>query len=116
MDNGFTGGQNGSIIGCMNADNLDKLIERGAVSGALNRYGQQEEMQRHADMFYESIRNRTSNSDVVRIAKNTGFSESDVLSVKQHIFINEHDLDVGCVRFHPDYDIAVSWANLIQGG
>ena len=72
-------------------------------------------MDKHADRYYEEIRQRTS--DVKVIAQNSGFSEGDITNIKEHIFIKEHELDVGkpLRRFFEDYDIAISWQRLIEG-
>ena len=71
-------------------------------------------MDDHAKLFYEEIRQRTS--DVETIAKNTGFSTDEVATVKNHIFLNTYSLGYDePTRFDPDYDMAVSWQRLITG-
>ena len=43
------------------------------------------------------------------------FTESDIHTIKQHVFMNEYMLDGEIKRFDPDYDIAESWRRLIDG-
>jgi hypothetical protein len=90
-------------------------IDTGAF-GAIPR-DDIDRMDKHAELFYESIRNRKSNSDVLAISNNTGYSFEDILKVKEHLFLNTYDLGrAKPVRFDPLYDIAQSWQRLINGG
>ena len=83
------------------------------ASGAIPR-DDLSRMDAHAERFYEEIRKRTS--DVAAIARNTGIPAGDVARVKQHIFVDTHDLgDEAPERFTPDYDMAISWQRLIEG-
>ncbi|MCQ8263849.1 minor capsid protein [Streptococcus suis] len=90
----------------------------GAVYGAWNdkndEYGIERE--KHAKMYYEQVRNRNRETQVVRVAKNSSFSVSDVEKIFDHIFINEHDLEEGRKRFDPNYDMAESWRRLTEVG
>ncbi|WP_449458427.1 hypothetical protein [Streptococcus suis] len=90
----------------------------GAVYGAWNdkndEYGIERE--KHAEMYYEQVRNRNREMQVVRVAKNSSFSVSDVEKIFDHIFINEHDLEEGRKRFDPNYDMAESWRRLTEVG
>ena len=91
-------------IGALNSMNL---------SGAVSRHDL-DRMDAHAVQYYEQIRKRTG--DVAAIAKNTGFSLGEVEAIKQHIFVNKHDLgNEELERFVPDFDMAVSWQRLIDG-
>ena len=83
------------------------------ASGAIPR-SDFKRMDAHAERYYEEIRKRTS--DVVAIAKNTGFSVVDVETIKRHIFFDTHDLGAEIpLKFAPDYDMAVSWQRLVEG-
>ena len=55
-------------------------------------------------------------TDVRNIAQNTGFSEEDISQIKNHVFVDEHDLG-GDVpeRFYPNYAMSQSWQRLIDG-
>ena len=95
-------------------DNFGKsgIINTGAISGALNPDSQK--AYEHAEQYYNSV--RAMKSDTAKIAKNTGFKQSNIDKVKNHLFINEHDLGDGLYsRFFPDYEIAQSWQRLIDG-
>ena len=82
-------------------------------SGAISRHDIKR-MQKHADLYYDEIRKRTS--DVTAISINTGYSENEIMAVKNHLFLEYHDLGrKNPTRFHPDYDISVSWQRLIDG-
>lgn len=66
-----------------------------------------------AENYYDTIRKR--NDDIGKIARNTGFSEKDIRSIKEHVFINSHILDYGRGRFDANYDMAIAWQRLING-
>ncbi len=87
------------------------IIISGAVSGALNPYS--DEAQRHAEQYYESVRHMKT--DVARIAKNTGWEQDKIKSIKNYVFLEEHKLLGGFSRFSPSYDMAQSWQRLIDG-
>ena len=64
-------------------------------------------------MYYPEIRKMVF--DVDKIAKNTGFSKSDVLKVKKYLFLDEsyYDESLGkWVRFPSDGAIAQSWQRM----
>lgn len=93
---------------------LDNVCPVGAASGALD--GDSPEGEAHAELYYESIRNRVSDSDVEKIARNINFPEKVVKDIKNHIFLDEHDFGQGLVgRFDPDYHIAQAWQRLETG-
>jgi hypothetical protein len=70
----------------------------------------------YADTYYESIRNRKNPTDIGKIAENTGYSEDAIHSIRDHIFIKEHDLGEGVVkRFGTDWQIAQAWQCMEQG-
>lgn len=54
---------------------------------------------RHAEMYYEAVRN-SQKTDIVRIiSKNTGMSEAAVSKVYDHVFIDEHEhLEQGLMK------------------
>lgn len=90
--------QSGVFYGALNPDD-DKDFERCEI---------------HAKNYYNEIRKRTS--DVAKIVKNTGFEQNTIETVKRHIFYNKYDLgEEEPTTFYPNYDIAVSWQNLIDG-
>ena len=102
------GAGNGGIIGSGGG----RMNITGA-SGAIPR-NDFDRLSKHAQLYYEEVRNRSG--DVESIAKNTGFSVEDVQKIKEHVFLNYYDLDEKePTRFHPDYDMAVSWQRLTDG-
>ena len=66
--------------------------------------------------FYESVRNRNKQHEIVKVSNNSGLSQSDVEKIYNHIFINEYDLEDGRKRFDPNYDMAESWRRLSEIG
>ena len=66
-----------------------------------------------AEDAYKLIRSDTT--DVSTIAKNTGFSESRVARIKDHVFVNEHKLDLGVRQFDADPEIVNAWSRLKNG-
>lgn len=84
----------------------------GAISGSLNP--DSERAEKHAFQYYEAV--RKMKTDCKRIAKNTGFDESEIQQVKDFIFMQKHDLGDGQLRyFYPSYEMAQSWQRLIDG-
>ena len=90
----------------------------GAVYGAWNDRNDpyNKERERHAQEFYESVRNRNKQHEIVKVSNNSGLSQSDVEKIYNHIFINEYDLEDGWKRFDPNYDMAESWRRLSEIG
>ena len=93
-----------------------RIMQSGAFYGALNPESDKDfaRCEEHANRYYTEIRKRKS--DISAIAMNTGYSEQDIETIKNHIFINKYDLgEEEPTTFYPNYDIAVSWQNLIEG-
>lgn len=93
-----------------------KKVQSGAFYGALNPENEKDfkRCEIHAKKYYEEIRSRKT--DVSAIAKNTGLDENRIRIVKEHVFVNKYDLgEEEPTNFYPNYDIAVSWQNLIDG-
>ncbi|MBD9054487.1 MAG: hypothetical protein EGR36_00540 [Eubacterium ventriosum] len=102
--------------------NLEKLhssdiMKSKVTSGALtdNNDPLYEKRNRHANSYYDSIRNSKKNNIVNTIASNTGMAESDISKIYDHVFINEYELYGGKRRFDPDYDMAESFRRLREG-
>lgn len=85
-------------------------IISGGISGAITDIGC-ERANKHAFLYYEEMRHNR-NSDVEKIAKNTGFSKEQILQIKHYLFIDEHCLDGEYKRFTPSFEIAQSWQRL----
>lgn len=93
------------------------IIKSGAVSGALNDKNDPLGLRRekHAETFYQAIRNSKKDSFVKTISENTGISESSISKIYDHVFLNEYELYGGRRRFDPDYDMAESFRRLREG-
>ncbi|MEA4965395.1 MAG: hypothetical protein VB055_06200 [Oscillospiraceae bacterium] len=104
--------------GAMSSGNIKKSSQSGAKlieqqSGAKKTPGWE---QRHADSYYEEVRNREPFSDARKISKNIdGFSADDVEEIRQHMFIREQPRSGTMARFDSDYDQAQAWQRLVSG-
>ena len=88
------------------------IIKSGAISGARNPLG--EAAKEHAKKYYGLV--RTMKTDVKKIAAVSGFSEDEIQSVKNFIFLQKHDLGNGQLEyFEPDFMMAESWRRLQAG-
>lgn len=83
----------------------------GAINGALNPLSAK--AQDHADRYYESVRHMTT--DTAKISEATGIKKEKIDKIKNHVFIQEHDLVDGRKRFDASYDMAQSWQRLTSG-
>ena len=102
--------------------NIEKLhssdiMKSKVTSGALtdNNDPLYEKRNRHANSYYDSVRNSKKNNIINTIASNTGMAESDISKIYDHVFINEYELYGGKRRFDPDYDMAESFRRLREG-
>jgi SPP1 gp7 family putative phage head morphogenesis protein len=93
------------------------IMKSGAKSGALTDKNDPlyEKRDKHAEMYYESVRNSKKAPIVKSISQNSGFSEAYVSKVFDHVFVNEYDLYGGKRRFESDYDMAESFRRLREG-
>jgi len=66
-----------------------------------------------AESMYEKI--RLDSTDINLIAKNTGWKESAIARIKEHVFFKEHMLDRGLSRFDADPGIVNAWDRLKKG-
>lgn len=96
---------------------IDKERITARESGALNDnndpYGLKRE--RHAEKYYEAVKNRNKKIEIETISKNTGFKESTIKRVYEHIFENKYELEIGYTTFYPDFEMAKSWQRLREG-
>lgn len=87
------------------------IINTGSIAGALDPLSPRAE--KHAIQYYESVRHMKT--DAERIEKNTGWEKEKIAEIKNHVFIQEHDLLDGHRRFDPSFEMAQSWQRLIEG-
>lgn len=81
----------------------------GGISGAISD-PLSPEAQEHAIKYYEEIRHRQD--DIVKISKFTGYTQEQILKVKNYLFVETHLLSTGIKRFDPSFEIAESWQRL----
>lgn len=93
------------------------MTDYGTKSGALTSKNDPnfEKRDKHAELYYESVRKRNKQEEISTIANNTGFNVKTIEKVYDHIFINKYELDNGIENFAPDYDMAQSWQRLREG-
>lgn len=87
-----------------------KPMYSGAISGALDRNSK--EAMKHAERYYESIRNRKDEDYLNIIAKRSKLDVEDIRVIKNYIFIDKHELSDGYRLFDADYEMAESWQRL----
>ena len=93
------------------SNNSGKIVVSGGVFGALDSESQ--EAEEHANRYYGSV--RKMKTDAFKISQNTGIELDKVKAVKQHVFLNEYNLNGTTKRFDPNYDMAQAWQRLIEG-
>jgi hypothetical protein len=97
---------------------LRQLMEKEGLEffGAGLKTGSWQVRNAYADTYYEAVRNRKNPTDIGKIAENTGFSDDNIRSIRDHVFIKEHDLGEGVTgRFAADWQIAQAWQRMEQG-
>ena len=86
-----------------------QLIESGAKKTIVWK-------DRHAERYYEEIRNRKPYSDANHIAKNVDdFSIDEIEEIRQYMFVDKHYRNGTFERFDADYDQAEAWQRLVDG-
>jgi hypothetical protein len=98
--------------------NLHQLVEKEGLElfGAGLKDKSFHAQKAYSDTYYDAIRNRTDPTDIEKISNYTGFSYNDVRSIRNHLFIDEHDLGDGEFgRFSSNWQIAQSWQRMEQG-
>ena len=103
---------NGSVL------NLEQLVAKEGLElfGAGLKDKSWQAQKAYSDTYYNSIRNRKNPTDIKTISVNTGFSQKNIQAIRNHIFIDEHDLGTGRIgRFISDWQIAQAWQRMEQG-
>lgn len=91
---------------------LRSAVQKGAIDTSTSRGFVK--AQKHADMYYEEMRNRDRKTVVSTIAERSSMTQDDARRAFEHLFVNEHELANGTGRFTPDYEIAQSVQRLID--
>lgn len=93
--------------------------EHGALSGAINDISldanERQKAQRHAKLFYETIRNSNRTVLVNKISKSSKIHRKSIEKVIEHVFDNMYNLNEGNTKFEPDFQMAQSFQRLISG-
>ena len=86
-------------------------------SGALNDSNDPNRYRRdkHAFMYYQTIRNSKIEPIIDKVSKNTGIDKILVEKMFTHLFVNKYKLEKGVGHFDPDFDMAQSIQRLIEG-
>ena len=105
-------------------EEVQKIVEphkeptqTGAFNGALNDKNDPDRKKRdtHAELFYEELRNSKPEPIIKKLSENAGIPLRAAQKVFEHVFIDEHDLDEGFMRFPSDYDMSQSFQRLLSG-
>lgn len=109
--------QNKDVI---NARKRELYVQKngGGVSGAYTNTNDPDGKKREkaANDFYEEIRNRKPDFEIVAVAKNSGMDEKEVERIFAHVFLREHKFEDGSIkRFDADYYMQNSWMRLREG-
>ncbi|MCZ9340899.1 hypothetical protein NGM37_24365, partial [Streptomyces sp. TRM76130] len=68
-----------------------------------------------ADHAYDAIRADPQLDEVAHTAAPHGYSADDISQIYNHLFIEEHELDAGMMRFDANPRIARAWERLQNG-
>ncbi len=86
--------------------------QSGGYSGAKKTEGWED---RHAEQYYEEVRNRKPFVDAKKIAQHVDFTERQIEDIRNHVFIFEQPRDGTRKRFDPDFDQSQAWQRLVDG-
>lgn len=90
-------------------ENISKFIISGGISGAITN-PDSDEASDHAELYYKEI--RKMNTDVIKIVENTDFTYSQILLIKNYLFMDVHEIDGEHKLFDACFEIAESWRRL----
>lgn len=88
--------------------------ESGASTGGILDKSS-DEQEAYAKRAYEEIRKKNAKSDIAKVAKSSELSKKEVEKVRNHLFIEKHNLEKGFVHFDESAEIANAWEALEQG-
>ena len=108
-----------------NWDGVTEEVKRRYEKGGLTDETPEDKFAR---TYYDSIRNRkNTRHEIKKITRNVNdfikankieskeFSESDIEKIRNHIFLEKHDLAEGYARFFPSPHIALAWQHFDTG-
>ncbi|MGM0715476.1 MAG: hypothetical protein ACQEU9_27295, partial [Bacillota bacterium] len=95
-----------------NGDRIDNVdVPKVKEPSSVSEFMRQEDLA--FDMYgaFKTMKNDTSD-----IARNTGWKESDIQQIKDHLFFEKHKFDSGEIKsFDPNYQQALAWERLMKG-
>lgn len=91
-----------------------KLSESGGDSGGILDKSI-EKQEAYAKSVYTKIRNISEKEDIEKVAKSSGLDYNSIKEIRDHVFVNKHQLSNGFKRFAEDVNIANAWEALEQG-
>lgn len=95
-----------------NGDRIDNAeVSKVKEPSSVSEFMRQEDLA--FDMYgaFKKLKNDTSD-----IARNTGWKESDIQQIKDHLFFEKHKFDSGEIKsFDPNYQQALAWERLMKG-
>lgn len=87
---------------------------KGALNNTNDPLGRKRE--KHAQLYYEEIRNCKKSVVIDKIAVNTGLTKESAKNIYEHVFTGRHLFKSGEMRaFDPDYDMAESFRRILEG-
>ena len=92
--------------GALSAEDVKNLLALGKEKNRQDK---------HAVLYYESLRNRDRNILINKISKSSKIHPKSIKNVLEHVLDNEYNLTNGRSRFYPDYDMAQSFQRLLEG-
>jgi hypothetical protein len=108
----FAGGAATKLSGLSKSIEGAKFATGGRQLQTVSEWAKAEQ---EARLFYEKIRSTNINYDSLAISRNTGIPLYRIERVKQHLFINTHQLSKGLGQFTPDIEIVDAWNRLEYG-
>jgi len=95
-----------------NGDRIDNVdVPKVKEPSSVSEFMRQEDLA--FDMYgaFKKLKNDTSD-----IARNTGWKESDIQQIKDHLLFEKHKFDSGEIKsFDPNYQQALAWERLMKG-
>ncbi|OME64225.1 hypothetical protein BSK65_29525 [Paenibacillus odorifer] len=95
-----------------NGDRIDNVdVPKVKEPSSVSEFMRQEDLA--FDMYgtFKKLKNDTSD-----ITRNTGWKESDIQQIKDHLLFEKHKFDSGEIKsFDPNYQQALAWERLMKG-
>ena len=93
----------------------DGIVQTGGNESGGKRYVPEKSDGQRGIQAAEAYRKISRTNDTEIVARNSGFSVEDIVTIKRHIFFEKHKTYDGYALLTPDYDMAVAWNRLRSG-